>query len=363
MQNDTQSTPMKIYSGHFLLPAPAPAAGKLFFESGDLPTRAEAVLYVCSSLPATLPSHTVGVVLLSSDRQIPVPALDVPIFVLPDLPRRYDGKIALLEVDPPALTVCPDLSSISRYTERLKTASERIRSAEIPNYVLPRFSSTEEPKAHDTCGYLLDWKAPTDSPEQIRKQLSSQVSARAPASVTLVTEADESCYPLVIGAYLSGVLGRLSLLFRNIFCPSDWQKALQMCHRCYCELCESGREFNGYLPRGILLDTPLALHSETPFVGMDFVCVDYGSLCRHYGGRSSANPHLLRREIERHLCAFFERHPHTERKIWLMEEPNDAEISFWLRQQTDEVFLPRSLLLSVQKRFAETAQRAETSDL
>ena len=44
--------------------------------------------------------------------------------------------------------------------------------------------------------------------------------------------------------------------------------------RAFRELLEENHEFNGFIPKGILVDTPFALLSKIPTEGFDFLCYD-----------------------------------------------------------------------------------------
>ena len=78
----------------------------------------------------------------------------------------------------------------------------------------------------------------------------------------------------------ASVYGRFSLLFRGILTDEDINGAMRCLHRAFCELESEGREFNGYIPRGWVIDTPLLLCSPIHISGADTVCLDVERLSR-----------------------------------------------------------------------------------
>ena len=74
--------------------------------------------------------------------------------------------------------------------------------------------------------------------------------------------------------FRAAVYGNVSLLFGNIFTNEDANEAKESANRAFRALLEEGHEFNGFLPKGILIDTPLALLSGISEQGFDFFCLD-----------------------------------------------------------------------------------------
>ena len=75
-------------------------------------------------------------------------------------------------------------------------------------------------------------------------------------------------------AYRAAVYGEIFLLFGDIFTKEDAESARERARRAFCELIEEHHEFNGFIPKGILVDTPLALLSNLSVQGFDFFCYD-----------------------------------------------------------------------------------------
>ena len=73
-------------------------------------------------------------------------------------------------------------------------------------------------------------------------------------------------------AYRAAVYGEISILFGNIFTDEEAERARDQAGRAFRALLEENREFNGFIPKGILIDTPFTILSEIPTQGFDFVC-------------------------------------------------------------------------------------------
>jgi len=98
------------------------------------------------------------------------------------------------------------------------------------------------------------------------------------------TEREDCTETTVKAIFRAAVYGNISLLFGNIFNNSDLEEAKECANRAFRSLLEEGHEFNGFLPKGILLDTPLALLSEISEQGLDFFCLDEERLSSLFTG-------------------------------------------------------------------------------
>ncbi|MBO5938114.1 MAG: hypothetical protein J6Q82_01255 [Clostridia bacterium] len=106
---------------------------------------------------------------------------------------------------------------------------------------------------------------------QSLRELTEQDTERKVA--TIVRNREE-----IKAAYRAAVYGEISLLFGDIFTGEDAEQAKSTAHLAFRELLEEKHEFNGFIPKGILIDTPLALLSQIPTDGIDFFCYDIEKL-------------------------------------------------------------------------------------
>lgn len=87
--------------------------------------------------------------------------------------------------------------------------------------------------------------------------------------------------------FRAAVYGRFTLLLGGVLSDADMRCAIDEVHSAFCELESEEREFNGYIPKGILIDTPLSL-GITATDGIDFFCLDISKLFRLFTGLSPA---------------------------------------------------------------------------
>ncbi len=159
--------------------------------------------------------------------------------------------------------------------------------------------------------------------------------------------------------FRAAVYGRFSLLLGGILSNADVRQAMNEIHSAFCLLELEGREFNGYISKGILIDTPLSL-GITDTDGIDFICLDVSNLSRLFTGLSHAefcsrkDPTLSDRVLNS-TNTFLSNLSRTGRrelgKTARLTESNPREETLrWLKDQKfREIFLP-----------ANTIERART---
>lgn len=122
-------------------------------------------------------------------------------------------------------------------------------------------------------------------------------------------------YEEIYRLYSQSALGTPFVLLRGIQTEEEWRNGLSLCHRCICDLYEDRREVNGYLPRGMMIDTPVALTPSTRFWGCDFFCVDYDRLCRLSSGEEVPPSLSIRHAVENQIRLFLEHHKGLEARL------------------------------------------------
>ncbi len=93
-------------------------------------------------------------------------------------------------------------------------------------------------------------------------------------------DAEQNIYAIVRkreeikAVYRAAVYGEISLLLGNVFNKENAETAKVAANLAFRELLEENHEFNGFIRKGIFIDTPLALLSHIPTEGFDFFCYD-----------------------------------------------------------------------------------------
>ena len=92
--------------------------------------------------------------------------------------------------------------------------------------------------------------------------------------ITVIAEYDVFFAERIRAILRGAVYGHFSLLIRGILCETDLKNALLEINRVFCELETDGREFNGYIQRGLCIDSPMLLRQNVSTEGIDLCVID-----------------------------------------------------------------------------------------
>lgn len=261
----------------------APAIGRLFFVRRDRATPKELwnapllpVLTQGETLSPDLAEAAVGIIFCGAEEAPALPQ-GLPLLILPSLSEETDGSLALLEPTRQQLTVHPELEDLFGYSQ----AHRRHTAPTDPHGRPLGFWAPWDTESHilpfAPSAYLIRIPPAMDEASCFDLLCSLDTPSRAIPFVVCLSAAGRTYEELIScirGIYRSAVYTRLSLLLEGISDPDGTSALLSLCHQAFCELSEEAREFNGYLPKGIRLDTPL-LAFECPLPrGVDFFCLD-----------------------------------------------------------------------------------------
>lgn len=82
----------------------------------------------------------------------------------------------------------------------------------------------------------------------------------------------------VFELYRAGLYGGIALSLVGFDCEKELCSALQILHKAFCALEAEGREFNGFMPRGITVSAPIWLLRAAPVSNPDFIILDLDRL-------------------------------------------------------------------------------------
>jgi len=89
--------------------------------------------------------------------------------------------------------------------------------------------------------------------------------------------------------YRASVWGQFSLLCTGIATPSELKSCADILKEVFCELESEGREFNGFIEKGVSVDTPMILYKLTECPRFDLLCFDIERLHRLCTGKSGTS--------------------------------------------------------------------------
>ena len=212
-------------------------------------------------------------------------SLGVPCIVLEQgdvLYERCKNKVALIDTERGILTLDPSLDTLNFYS------SSRARS-EQSGFDCPFgriLRDTVSIGRHEggvehflVSGDLLGESGEIfESAVSLWERLCPEtltVDVRVPSG----NERDERDFSERIEELFRAALyGSFSISFSGFDCEGELCQALKLLHKAFCVLEAEGREFNGYIPRGITLSSPLWLMRQSPVTNPDFIIFDLDRL-------------------------------------------------------------------------------------
>jgi hypothetical protein len=240
--------------------------------------------------------------------------------------------IAILDASLSKLFVDPDLDTINAYFGAHKRERKRWRRM-LETTDIVSLSGTPY------CGVVARLRR--DSNEQKHYELLCEI-ADANTGAELVACADsadpDSFSDEVRAIYRAGVWGRFSLLI-TARTPDELDNRVYLMHKAFSMLQAERREFNGFIPKGLLVDTPLVLLSSPRTDALDFFCFDFEKLRRLLA--SSLTPSVGENDTIRYIVDFVKRVPNARISLRGLEyaseqalaELMDIERVYWVYEK------------------------------
>ncbi len=209
-----------------------------------------------------------------------------------------DNTVAILDTSCEKLFINPDLETISAYfgesVKRKKRRASLILDGRTPS--LP----------YGFEGVSIGAELSTDADEQQAYEYLCEISDRY-MGIPITVEADASAdtekfEERVRAVYRAGVWGRFSLLCSCISTPEQAKERILSMHKVFRELDDKRREFDGFMPKGLLIDTPIMLLEGAQIKTVDFFHVDVEKLqCLLSGSKSGS---VGESHTVKYVCAF-----------------------------------------------------------
>ena len=204
----------------------------------------------------------------------------IPYLILKDkqiLSQDNAGKIGLLDTKRSVLIIDPQLETLNLYPIR-QSMQKALVPEDLFTYSFEKYTSKEKNGKSlliDTS--LLNHDELYDVLIDITES-SYNISSTVIFSVPQNEREKESLCEMAEALFCAAVYGNFSIMFKGYRTANDIKKAMSCLHKAFCELEENGREFNGYIKRGLLLDSPFWLMRLPPLQKPDFICFDIDTL-------------------------------------------------------------------------------------
>lgn len=195
----------------------------------------------------------------------------------PDGTFDLRGSVAILDTVKQRLYVDPDVDRISALLEKDK-AREHTR---IPRLAV--IGESGDIGGFDGAVTECGGKDADGEYKRLCELADTNTGVRIVAEVRFDGGTADFCRH-VTNVFRAGVWGRFSLLCKDVYTPTRRRECALAIHSVFRELDVSGREFNGFIPKGIVIDTPALLLDSDGARELDLYCIDVDSLINRFCG-------------------------------------------------------------------------------
>ncbi len=222
-----------------------------------------------SDITSTLNDTVVGVVLLGGALEnVTLPKAEVPVFV----PFEGEGsdtafageKIAILDCGRKKLCIDPDIDVIKSFFDRFSSVDKKR---------VPVLCTDSERVGEGFDGVVVTADGDEDT---VYERVCDIADTNTGAAIVAQISCGEGLYERIKGVMRAAVWGRVWLLCQ-VRTPEEAESLFEAVGAAVHELENEGREFNGFIPKGISIETPIMLLSEPPR-GLDFYAVNCNKL-------------------------------------------------------------------------------------
>ena len=242
-------------------------------------------------------------------------SLGVPCMIFSENALSRDAcrnKVALLDAERGFLTLDPSIDTIERYSSLTKKPFSSELSCPIGKIL---DSLSVERRALDGEEYftvsdkaLLSGESFFDSAVSLWERLCPE-ALFVELCVPSAMEGSARDFSLrVEELFRAALYGNLLLSLCAFDCEDELSFALRLLHEAFCLLEIEGREFNGYLPRGITLASPLWLMRPSPVTNPDFIILDFDSILPSLFSLSPDEIIKKEKALEKELFSVLERY-------------------------------------------------------
>ena len=216
----------------------------------------------------------VGIVMLREAEGVPREASEeIPTLCLYDCEEAAEellsDKIAILDCQRGRLCVDPDVDVIRGYFEGIS-----VGAAKKLLWICTDGTVTVD----GSDGVRIKVVGDEDEAYEL---LCDVADKNTGARIIAEIEYGEGALECIKGIYRAAVWGRISLLCR-VRTPEEAENFFSLTHSAFCTLEKQGREFNGFISKGLAVYTPIMLLTE-PSRFADFFVIDCNSLLERFG--------------------------------------------------------------------------------
>ena len=248
----------------------------------------------------------------SSPRLSEICSLGVPCIVLNDEEADYrpiKSKIALIDTERGILIVDPSIETLEFYS-----SAQKRKNAPFLDCTVGKILTANTPKCSDSAeAYLISASrlAKNDTFEAavaLWESLCPELLVLDISIPTCADGAERRFAEQVEDIFRAALYGSLAISLSGFNCESDLSVAMRLLHKSFCMLEAEGREFNGYLPRGITISSPLWLMRPSPVTNPDFIIFDLDILLPSLFSLSADEIIIKEKALKKELFSVLERY-------------------------------------------------------
>ncbi len=272
------------------------ALGRIYLWSADIRSRPPDAAIICLFDESSVASASSYMALIPPSAVILYPRVisakllnflicsRIPYLILKDrevLSESHIGRIALLDTKKNMLIIDPEIETLNSYPlEQItqKSLVEDLRALPSPMHRIKEESGK---------GALMELDGANS---EIFENLYELAESSFTLPVTLILsipesdEKKESFRENIEALFCAALYGNFSVMLKGFKSDADMRSALGEMHRVFCRLEENGKEFNGYIKKGIMIDSPIWLMRASPLTKPDFICIELDTLCSNLFG-------------------------------------------------------------------------------
>lgn len=211
-------------------------------------------------------------------------SLGVPCMVFDESEVHYDickNKVALIDSERGILTLDPSLDTLDFYSSaKRRSAFPRIDCAEgriLKNTAVENRGAADV-EYYFAAASVFNENDVIESAIGLWERLCPELLV-IDVSVPNGSEGQERAFcERIEELFKAALYGSFAISLSGFDCESELSIGMRLLHKTFCMLEAEGREFNGYLPRGVVLSSPLWLMRPSPVTNPDFLIFDLDSL-------------------------------------------------------------------------------------
>jgi len=218
------------------------------------------------------------------------------------------NKVALIDVERGILTLDPSIDTLEFYSALRGKNSSVTLDCSVGKIIKDVNLKVKGADYYFASSAILSENDVFESAINIWESLSPELLF-LDVKVPLGFEGEERAFSEKIEElYRAALYGSFAISLSGFDCECELAHAMQLLHKVFCMLESEGREFNAYLPRGIMISSPLWLMRTCPVTNPDFLIFDLDAILPSLFLLSSDEIIKKEKALKKELFSVFERY-------------------------------------------------------